>query len=142
MAPAPAAAHAGDEGPERVEGASPEGPPRETASGHSGSRGDGSHLAFMLSHDRGSAKTEVTTSLLEAALASSTASEKELVATLQRCCLAGACVAHTPRAGEGRSPWVQAGRGGVCALPCVGGRTSLMLPHSLLPTTPPWCSLR
>ena len=43
----------------------------------------------MLSHDRGSAKTEVTVALLEAALAAST-SEKELVVTLHRCCLAGA----------------------------------------------------
>ena len=43
----------------------------------------------MLSHDRGFAKTEVTVALLEAALAVST-SEKELVVTLHRCCLAGA----------------------------------------------------
>ena len=86
MAPAQAAPPAGDEAPD-----SPEAPPRVSHPGtaHGGSRGDGSHLAFMLAHDRGAAKTEVTVALLEAALAAST-SEKELVLTLQRCCLAGA----------------------------------------------------
>ena len=45
----------------------------------------------MLSHDKAAAaaKTEVTLAALEAALAATT-SDRELVVTLHRCCLAGA----------------------------------------------------
>jgi hypothetical protein len=50
---------------------------------------DVGHLSFMLSHDKAAAKTEVTLAALEAALAATT-SDRELVVTLHRCCLAGA----------------------------------------------------